>query len=244
MIYQFILSLSLLSLPLCAVSGWASPSPTGEGRGGAPGGAAGDSLRDSLARAAELLSYHPDSIDLRLRKASWNMQLSQWQYALDEYSKVLSQSPNNVAALFYRAYANERLHRYAFARSDYESVLQQVPGHFEAQLGLALLDQKDHRYTRALDGINLLVAAHPDSAVAWAARAGIETEQGMIDLAEYDLTHAIALDPRNTDYLLQRADARIRLGRLADARHDLDAIVALGTPKPALREWYQRCKER
>ena len=32
-------------------------------------------LRDSLKVASERLSYYPDSIDLRLRKASWYMQI-------------------------------------------------------------------------------------------------------------------------------------------------------------------------
>ena len=32
-------------------------------------------LRDSLAAATSVLAYHPDSIDLRLKKAAWNIQL-------------------------------------------------------------------------------------------------------------------------------------------------------------------------
>ena len=42
-------------------------------------------LRDSLAQATEVLAYYPDSIDLRLKKAAWNIQLKQWQYAKDEH---------------------------------------------------------------------------------------------------------------------------------------------------------------
>ena len=34
-------------------------------------------LRDSLAQATEVLAYYPDSIDLRLKKAAWNIQLKQ-----------------------------------------------------------------------------------------------------------------------------------------------------------------------
>ncbi|MBM6991966.1 MAG: tetratricopeptide repeat protein [Prevotella sp.] len=199
-------------------------------------------LRDSLARATEQLSYHPDSIDLRLRKASWNVQLEQWQYALSEYDAVLRMHPRNVAALYYRAFVNERLHRYNFARLDYENLLEVIPGNFEARLGLALLNQKDRHFTEALDGINTLVAAHPDSALAWAARGGIENEQGMLDLAEYDYSKALDLDPDNADYLLSRADIRIRLKQPDKARADLDAIVRLGTPKLALKEWYDQCK--
>ena len=117
-----------------------------------------------------------------------------------------------------------------------------MPGNFEARLGLALLNEKDHHYTEALDGINQLVAAHPDSAIVWAARAGIESERGMRELAAYDYGEALKRDPDNTDYLLARADLNIGLGNYADARRDLDRLVKLGTPKAALREWYEKLK--
>lgn len=202
----------------------------------------GNPLRDSLAQATQALSYYPDSIDLRLRKAAWNMQLDEWQYAKTEYDYVLAKQPTNIAALYYRAYCNERLHRYNFARLDYQNLLVIIPGNFEARLGLALLDQKDNHYTEALDGINRLVTAYPDSALAWATRAGIEEEQNMLELAEYDYGEALKRDKNNTHYLLNRADIRIRLKRFTEARLDLDHIVQLGTPKAALKEWYNKLR--
>ena len=153
---------------------------------------------------------------------------------------MLRHEPTNIAALYYRAYCNDRLGRYNFARLDYQNVLTLVPGNFEARLGLALLNEKDQHYTEALDGINQLVTAHPDSAVAWAARAGIESERGMNELAEYDYEKALQLDPDNKDYLLSRADLRIKLHRFTDAQRDLDKLVALGTPRAALKEWYDK----
>lgn len=199
-----------------------------------------EAMRDSLLKASEQLEYHPDSIDLRLRKARWNMELEEWATAKGEYDKVLGVNPANIAALYYRAYCNDRLGRYNFARLDYQNVLTLVPGNFEARLGLALLNEKDQHYTEALDGINQLVTAHPDSAVAWAARAGIESERGMNELAEYDYEKALQLDPDNKDYLLSRADLRIKLHRFTDAQRDLDKLVALGTPRAALKEWYDK----
>lgn len=200
-------------------------------------------LRDSLKAASELLAYHPDSIDLRLRKAGWNMELEEWQYAKKEYDYVLGREPGNIAALYYRAYCNDRLHRYSFARLDYQNLLAIVPGNFEARLGLALLNEKDHHYTEALDGINQLVAVHSDSAVAWAARAGIESERGMSELAEYDYGEALKREPGNTDWLLARADLRIKLGLYSEAKKDLDSLVKLGTPKAALKEWYGKLRK-
>lgn len=201
-----------------------------------------EAMRDSLLKASEQLEYHPDSIDLRLRKARWNMELEEWATAKGEYDKVLGVNPANIAALYYRAYCNDRLGRYNFARLDYQNLLTLVPGNFEARLGLALLNEKDHHYTEALDGINQLVAAHPDSAIAWAARAGIESERGMKELAAYDYGEALKRDPDNKDYLLARADLNISLGNAIEARHDLDRLVELGTPKAALKEWYGKLK--
>ena len=199
-------------------------------------------LRDSLKQAMEELSYHPDSVELRLRKAAWNMQLGEWQYAKDEYDWVISHHPDNLAARYYRAYANTQLRRYNFARLDYENVLRVVPGNFDARLGLALLNQKDHHYTEAMDGMNLLVSSYPDSATAWAARAGIEKERDMKELAVYDYGEALLREPDNRDWLLARADLLIALRRYEEARKDLDRLVEIGVARGELREMYRKAK--
>lgn len=193
-------------------------------------------LRDSLAAAAEVLAYHPDSIDLRLRKAAWNIELGEWQYAKGEYDYVLAREPDNPAALFYRAYCNDRIGRYNFARADYLNLLKVVPGNFEAQLGLALLNQKDRHYTEAFDGINRLVSQFPDSAVAYAARGGIEREREMYELALNDYEEASRLDPGNRDYLLNRIDLLMRLGRKDDAGKIVGRLEAMGMSRVELRK--------
>ena len=93
-----------------------------------------------------------------------------------------------------------------------------------------------------MDQINILVLQHPDSAIAYAARAGIETEREMYSLAIYDYTEALLRDPKNTDYLLSRADLYIRERQFKAARKDLDRLVSLGVPKPSLKEFYKRLK--
>ncbi len=197
-------------------------------------------LHDSLTIAAERLAYHPDSIDLRLAKAGWNMQLEQWDYAREEYDYVLKLEPKNVSALYFRAYANTQLGRLKFARLDYENLLTIVPGHFEGQLGLALLNQKDKHYTEALDLLNALCDSNPDRAEGFAARAGVEVERKMFELAEYDFSQAVDLDPYNVDYRLARADVRIRLNRKAEAREDLDELIRQGVKRPALEDFFRR----
>lgn len=200
-------------------------------------------LRDSLAKASEVLAFHQDSIDLRLKKAAWNIELRQWDYAKDDYDKVLFFQPDNLAALYYRAFVNEQLGRYSFARLDYERVLALVPGNFGAQLGLALLNDKDHRRTEAMDMINRLVSQYPDSAVTYAARAGMERERNMLELAEYDYSEALRLCPGNTDYLLARADVYLLEDKKRQARADLKELELLGMSHVALAEFYRRLRK-
>jgi tetratricopeptide (TPR) repeat protein len=96
--------------------------------------------RDSLAVLNKGIEHYPKSTDLRLRKAAVNIQLDQWEYAVEEYGNVLRIDPENLAALYYRAYCNSHLRQYAMAKSDYESFLKLAPMNMEARLGLALVD--------------------------------------------------------------------------------------------------------
>ena len=167
-------------------------------------------------------------MDLRLKRASWYLLLEKWNSAKDDYDLILAHYPNNVAALFFRAYANERLGRYGFARQDYNNLLKLVPGHFEAQLGLILLNQKDKHYTEAMDGINGLIEQYPTSAVAYAARAGMEEERGLLILAEYDYTQAIMRDPNNTDYIIQRIEVYRKQKKYEQAKRDAALLRKMG----------------
>ncbi|MBO1363928.1 hypothetical protein JHU38_09120 [Prevotella sp. A2931] len=200
-------------------------------------------LRDSLAKATDLLAYHPDSIDLRLKKTSWNILLEQWNYAKEDLDKVLFLDPNNIAGLYYRAFVNEKLGRLNFARLDYEHLLMLVPGNFDGQLGLALLNQKSKHFTEAFDQANSLVNQYPDSAVAYAARGGIEKERGWLELAIFDYSEAIRRDPSNQDYLLNRIDLLLSTKQNEAAIRDLDRLVSLGVNRNSLLELYIKAKK-
>lgn len=200
-------------------------------------------LRDSLSKATDLLAYYPDSIDLKLKKTSWNILLEQWNYAKEDLDKILFLEPNNIAGLYYRAFVNEKLGRLSFARLDYEHLLMLVPGNFEGQLGLALLNQKSKHFTEAFDQINSLVNQYPDSAVVYATRGGIEKERGWLDLAIFDYSEAIRRDSTNRDYLLNRIDLLLSTKQSKAAIRDLDRLVSLGVNRNSLRELYIKAQK-
>ena len=66
-----------------------------------------EALRDSLEAATAMVKKFPDNTDLRLRKASWNMLLEQWDYAQAEYDFILARLPRHVAGLYYPSYTYE-----------------------------------------------------------------------------------------------------------------------------------------
>ena len=132
--------------------------------------------RDSLTVLNKLIDTQPWSTDVHLRKAAANLQLKQWQYAVDEYGLILQKEPHNPAALFYRAYANTHLRHFDLAKNDLNDLLIVVPSHFEARLSLAIVLQQLGRKQEALDQLNQTIQMHADSAVAYAARANVERQ--------------------------------------------------------------------
>lgn len=198
--------------------------------------------RDSVSTLMTQIRHQPQNIDLRLKKAEGNINLQQWDYAIEEYGRVLRLDERNLAALFFRAYCLEKQRHYDLAKSDYEKFLSIQPQHLEAHLGLAHVLQKMGRKAEIIDELNRIVQLFPDSAQAYAARAAYETEQGQYEVALYDWDEAIRLHPEEAGFTISKVDVLIRMNRRKEARETLDALVSKGTPRGALKEWYDQCK--
>ena len=91
-----------------------------------------------------------------------------------------------------------------------------------------LLNEKDNRPREAMEQINAMVAAAPDHAILYAVRAGLEQTRKQYEAVEADFTKAISLEPKNIDYLLNRAALYIETKRKKEARADLDKAMELG----------------
>lgn len=198
--------------------------------------------RDSVSVLIEAINKAPKNIGLRLLKAEANINLQQWDYAVQEYGYVLRLDEQNLAALFFRAFCHTQLRHYDLAKVDYETFLTIKPEHFETHLGLAHTLQKLGKKTDAFDELNRIVQLFPDSADAYAARAAYEAEQKLYEVAVYDWDEALRIQPGNVEYAISKVDALIRQGRRQEAREQLDAIVRRGTPRGALKQWYDQLK--
>ena len=198
--------------------------------------------RDSLTVLNRQIAESQWSTDLHLRKATANLELKQWEYAIDEYALVLQHEPRNPAALFYRAYANTHLRRFDLARNDLNDLLIMFPSHFEGRLSLAVVLQQQGHHQDALDQLNQAIEQHADSAVAYAARANLERVMKQDESALYDWQRAEQLSPRDPLYVVSHVDLLLVLERREEARRVLDAAVRRGIPRGMLHEWYQKAK--
>ena len=200
--------------------------------------------RDTLTVLNKQIAQSQWSTELHLRKANANLQLKQWQYAVEEYAQVLQHEERNPAALFYRAYAYTHLRRFDLARNDLNDLLIVLPHHFEARLSLAVVLQQLGRKQESLDHLNQAIQQCPDSAVAYAARANLERQMKLDDVALYDWQRAEQLAPNDPTYVVSHVDLLLVLERREEARRVLDAAVKRGIPKGMLLEWYDKCKRK
>ncbi|MCR5818490.1 MAG: tetratricopeptide repeat protein [Prevotella sp.] len=198
--------------------------------------------RDSLTVLNRLIASQPFSTDLHLRKANANLQLKQWQYAIEEYKLVLQKEPHNPAALFYRAYANTHLRHFDLAKNDLNDLLAFLPNHFEGRLSLAVVLQQLNHKQEALDQLNQVIQQHSDSAVAYAMRANLERSLKQDEAALYDWQKAESLSPRDPTYVVSHVDLLLVLERRKEAKKVLDEAVKRGLPKGMFIGWYQKCK--
>ena len=194
------------------------------------------SWRDSLAVLNKAITANPQSTDLRLRKAAVNIELQQWDYAIEEYGRVLGIDANNLPALYYRAFAHNHLRHYDMARADYERFLQLLPRHFEARLGLAMTMRRQGKTRDVTDELNRLVQMFPDSAVAYAVRANFEQEQAQYDLALYDWDEALRLANGRQEYQLGKYGVLWAMRRYDEARRLGEQLLEAGVPNATLKQ--------
>lgn len=174
------------------------------------------------------LNTAPHNVALRMARGGLYLLMGNLDYALMDYSVVLEWKPNEPDALFMRAYIYTEKRLYREARIDYETLIKIQPDNEDARIGLVLLNDKDNRPREAMDQINAMLMAAPEHAILYAVRAGMEQSRKQYEAAEEDFSTAITLDPRNIDFLLNRASLYIETKREKEARADLEKAMELG----------------
>lgn len=203
----------------------------------------------AVERLTDIIKDYPLYFDARLVRAEANLQLGRAAEAVTDAQYVLDATPaDGVAddmqdrARFIRGAARYQLRLYPDAHADFQTLLAAQPGNESAQLLDALTLQRMGQNREALNRLNLIVEAHPESVDALSTRAEVEMALEKPALARADYDRLVELYPEESSYRVERARALIALGEKQAARRDLDTAVRLGVPRGMVHALYMAAK--
>lgn len=200
--------------------------------------------RQAIAKLTPIINDYPLYYDARLARAEAELHAAQLREAIEDAEVLLSRELAGVTddaqnkARFIRAAARYELRLYPEARMDVLELLKNHPDNENAQLLNALILQRTGQPNEALNRLNLIVEAHPQSIDALTTRAGVLAELEKYALAKADYDALIELAPGESEFYIQRAKTLINLQQKAAARRDLDMAVKLGVPHGTVQPLY------
>ena len=161
---------------------------------------------DALQSYTYALNIAPNAVPILLDRAALFMEKGMTDRAYQDYCEVLDADKVNKEALLMRAYIYVIRRDYKAAHMDYDRLLELDPQSYSGRLGLATLEQKEGKFREALEILNKMLAATPEDATLYIARADVEREMKHEDLALVDLEEAIRLDAASADAYLLRGN--------------------------------------
>lgn len=192
---------------------------------------------------SKILKERPLDREVRLDRASCYYELNNLRQALDDCQTILASEQNDEVrqqALFLRSAIYRKNRQADLAKSDLEEILRNNPNNTSAQLLIPLCLEDLGQPREALNRMNLFVAAHPEEAAGWVARAELEMRQNQPNAARADYDKAIQLSPNDPMLYIGRAKVLISLQHMGSARKDLNQAVALGIPQKQLADLYDK----
>jgi tetratricopeptide (TPR) repeat protein len=199
-----------------------------------------------LDEAAESYTYAlnlaPYSIPILLNRATVYMEQGFPNRAYIDYCQVLDRDKKNMEALLMRAYIYMIRRDYNAARIDYNRLLEVDSLHYGARLGLATLNQREEKFREAVDILEGLIAEYPTETELYVARAEVEQNMNLPDLALTDIDRAILLNPLSAEAFLLRGKINLAGKKKKTAKKDFEKAELLGIFSSELREWLQQCR--
>ena len=199
---------------------------------------------EALESYSLALNLSPYSVTILLNRASLYLEMDHLDKAYSDYCNVIDIDRNNKEALQFRAYIYMRKRQYQNARLDYRSLLELEPDNKTARLGIAMANQKDKRYQEALDELNRMVTDYPQEVSLLKARAELEAEMNLLDLALLDLETAAGMAPADADIYVLCGEIYLVQGKKREAYVAFEKAIELGVPRPQLQDKLKASKKR
>lgn len=199
-------------------------------------------IDDALNSYKQAIDLAPNALPIILDRAAVYMEKGMAEYAYADYIKVLEQDKTNKEALQMCAYICMNQHNYKDARRYYNRLLAKYPTDENSALGLINLNQKEGRLREALDLATELITFKPSNPLFLMARANVEKDLNLSDLALLDLDDVIKINPRSIEAFILRGDIFFKLNNKQKAKEDFLKAIELGASDPNLRAKIKMCK--
>ncbi len=203
-------------------SAWANQATCLDGAEGQP------AIEARVAACAEMIARGGDAATLTDAYRSQAIALSDLKRsdeALKSVDRALALSPDNLFALILRSQILADLNRVDEA---IEAATMALKAHPDQAFGWYQRAFLWHRYksepAKALADYNAAISADPGRAMPYSLRAELaDTPQAAL----LDLNKAVALDPKDVQFRLDRADVLIELSRVSEAMADYNEALRL-----------------
>jgi len=94
---------------------------------------------------------------------------------------------------------------------------------------LACVLREEHRFEEAIDALKATLAHHPENPLLWNSLGSVVRDQGDAQTAIVFFDETLRLDPHFAKARYNRANAKLVLGDIDGALHDVDAALATST---------------
>lgn len=172
-----------------------------------------------------LLETHPKDPQVHKSAGRLFAKMGLLPRAIDEYNKVLVLEPGNFSAYIElsRAYMarEDANHAMVYARE----ALKRNPSSAEARLLLVRILMAKSLLLEAEQELQRLLHGDPHDAQVHFMAANIYRERGQGSLALEHIEKAIQLNPQKHDWLIEKSDICILLGRNDEARQSLERLL-------------------
>ncbi|HEU5227692.1 MAG TPA: tetratricopeptide repeat protein, partial [Ktedonobacteraceae bacterium] len=181
---------------------------------------------EALADYENAIRYSPPYPEAYYNRAGVLSTLGRDEEALADYNYVLELDPDYIDALINRASMLHERGELEAARRDVEHGLTLSPGNAQFLSTLGLIAMTEERPKDALEAFTTALEHEPALVAAWTNRAVLFFEQGDVEAAIADLTHALELD-RNATVLYNRGLAYQAKEQWQQAIADYEQALAL-----------------
>ncbi|MCG5510849.1 XrtA/PEP-CTERM system TPR-repeat protein PrsT [Ectothiorhodospira lacustris] len=179
-------------------------------------------------RRARDLGYDPDQIRLLLLEVL--LEQERFGLIMDEIRSI-EETPDHQKPMLeaYRGLALLGIGNIDAGELALRQALEMDASLSKAHLGLSLVELRVNRDANsARERINKAIEADPGTSHGWRMLGELEQVLGRHEEAEHAFSKAIEIQGNVILNLARRALSRVQLGRLADARSDLDIVASSG----------------